>query len=116
MQDFPGFMKNPKNRIRQASQYTKDVEGYVFDGADGSQLAFWTCHADRKSKAHAHPYDEYIICACGKYIVSMDGRAITLNPGDELFIPAGTEHGGEAIAGTRTIHAFGGRRAEREDA
>ena len=40
MDDFPAFMKNPLNRIAAASQYTEDIEGYVFDGADGSQVAF----------------------------------------------------------------------------
>jgi hypothetical protein len=35
-------------------------------------------------------------------------------PGIEGYVfPKGLLHGGEAQAGTRTIHAFGGRRAER---
>ncbi len=114
MNDFPDFMKNPKNRIRPSSQFTKDIEGFVFDGADGSQMAFWTCFEDRKSAEHAHGYDEYLVCVHGRYTVLMGGEAIALSPGDELFIPAGVPHGGECVAGTRTIHAFGGRRAERE--
>ncbi len=35
--------------------------------------------------------------------------------GEEYFIPKGLWHGGEPIAGTRTIHAFGGRRASRAE-
>lgn len=31
---------------------------------------------------------------------------------EEYFISRGTLHGGEVVAGTRTIHAFGGKRAE----
>jgi hypothetical protein len=46
VEEFPAFMRNPANRIRRSSQYTKDIEGYVFDGADGSQMAFWTFFAD----------------------------------------------------------------------
>jgi hypothetical protein len=42
--DFPEFMKSSVNRIATSSQATPGVEGYVFDGADGSQMAFWTCH------------------------------------------------------------------------
>jgi hypothetical protein len=38
MNDFPEFMKNPANRIASGSQATPGVEGYVFDGADGSQM------------------------------------------------------------------------------
>ena len=53
MDDFPDFMKNPFNRIAKTSQATQGVEGYVFDGTDGSQMAFWTCaetaSSDRKS-------------------------------------------------------------------
>jgi quercetin dioxygenase-like cupin family protein len=114
MDDFPEFMKNPKNQIRRSSQYTKDIEGYVFDGADGSQMAFWTCYQSRKSSEHVHDYDEYVVVVHGEYRVGMNGKAYTLKPGEELYIPSGTPHDGEAIAGTRTIHAFGGKRAERE--
>ena len=42
MNDFPEFMRNPVNKIDARTQYTKGIEGYVFDGADGSQMAFWT--------------------------------------------------------------------------
>jgi hypothetical protein len=38
MGDLPAFMKQPANRIAAASQHTEGVEGYVFDGADGSQM------------------------------------------------------------------------------
>lgn len=114
MKDFPEFMKNPLNRITQSSQYTRDIVGYVYDGIDGSQMAFWTCYQDRKSSEHVHEYDEYMVCVCGQYKVTMDNEIITLNPGDELYIPSGVAHSGECIAGTRTIHAFGAKRAERE--
>ena len=43
MNEFPEFMKNPANRIARSNQATPGVEGYVFDGADESQMAFWTC-------------------------------------------------------------------------
>jgi hypothetical protein len=32
---------------------------------------------------------------------------------EEYFIPKGVPHGGEAAAGTRTVHAFGGTPAVR---
>jgi hypothetical protein len=43
----------------------------------------------------------------------MNNEIITLNPGNELFIPAGVTHSGKSIAGTRTIHALGEKREER---
>lgn len=48
MNEFPQFMRNPLNKISSNSQFTPGIEGYVFDGADGSQMAFWTYKQDAK--------------------------------------------------------------------
>ena len=113
MNDFPEFMKCKANRIATSSQATPGVEGYVFDGADGSQMAFWTCRQTAVSAAHTHEYDEYMTVVQSCYTLIIDGRRIPIHVGEEYFIPKGVAHGGEVMAGTRTIHAFGGRRAER---
>jgi mannose-6-phosphate isomerase-like protein (cupin superfamily) len=113
MDDFPECMKSPANRIATCSQATPGVEGYVFDGADGNQMAFWTCRENAVSAPHAHDYDEYMIVVQGCYTLLVDDKRIPIKAGDEYFIPKGVTHGGEVVAGTRTIHAFGGRRADR---
>jgi mannose-6-phosphate isomerase-like protein (cupin superfamily) len=113
MDDFPEFMKRPANRIAASSQATPGVEGYVFDGADGSQMAFWTCHETANSTPHAHEYDEWFVVVRGCYTLIIDGERIPVRAGEEYVIPRGVWHGGEPLAGTRTIHAFGGRRPER---
>jgi len=113
MHDFPAFMTNPINRIVPSSQSTPGVEGYVYDGADGSQMAFWTCHETTISAEHVHGYDEYMIVVEGCYTLLMQGQRISLQSGQEYFIPKGIPHSGEVVAGTRTIHAFGGMRASR---
>lgn len=113
MDAFPSFMRNPANRIAAESQYTGDIEGYVFDGADGSQMAFWTCPKARKSAEHAHDYDEYMLMVQGQYTLIIGEKRVSLGHGQEYLIPKGTVHGGEVAAGTRTIHAFGGKRALR---
>jgi len=113
MDDFPDFMKRPENKIATSSQATPGVEGYVFDGADGSQMAFWTCHEAAASKFHVHDFDEYMLVVQGCYTLIIDGQRIPVKAGEEYFIPKNVSHGGEPAAGTRTIHAFGGRRAER---
>jgi quercetin dioxygenase-like cupin family protein len=118
MNQFPAFMKNPLNRVDEAQQNTRDIEGYYFEGKDGSQIAFWECHTDRISEKHTHPFGEYVVCVSGEYTAFLDGERTVLEPGDELFIPEGTEQWGMCRAGTRTIHAFGGRRirsGERKD-
>lgn len=114
MKDFPDFMKNPANKVDSDSQYTPGIEGYVFDGADGSQMAFWTYKQTAKSKEHSHEYEEYIAVIQGQYTIIIEKDRISLNPGDEYTIPKGVVHSGEAVAGTRAIYAFGGRRAKRE--
>jgi|ERR1017187_4838231 quercetin dioxygenase-like cupin family protein len=113
MSDFPEFMKHPANRIAATDQATPGVEGYVFDGADGSQMAFWTCSQTAPSAAHVHEYDEYMVVVQGCYTLAIDGRRIPLKAGDEYFIAKGVRHSGEVVAGTRTIHAFGGHRTDR---
>ena len=113
MKEFPEFMRHPANRIATASQAIPGVEGYLFDGVDGSQMAFWTCRETASSAPHAHDYDEYMLVVQGRYTVIMDAKKIPLNAGDEYLIPRGVLHGGEVTAGTRTIHTFGGHRANR---
>lgn len=66
--------------------------------------------ADRASRPHRHDFDESIIVVRGRYVAVLDGKEHALGPGDELFIPRGTEQSGRCTAGTRSIHAFGGRR------
>jgi quercetin dioxygenase-like cupin family protein len=110
MNDFPEFMKDPKNRVPNKDQYSKDIEGYFFEGASGSQMAFWICHTAGVSETHTHPYDEYLVCIQGEYTLLIDDKEIPLKPGDEYHILKGTVHACRRIAGTRTIHAFGGRR------
>jgi mannose-6-phosphate isomerase-like protein (cupin superfamily) len=114
MNAFPQFMKDPANRIRQSSQATPGVEGYVFDGVNGTQMAFWTCAENATSAEHAHDYDEYMVVVGCCYTMVIGGHRIPLKAGEEYVIPQGVLHGGEVVAGTRTIHAFGGHRAERE--
>lgn len=113
MNSFPDFMKNPCNRIASGAQSTPGVEGYVFDGADGTQMAFWTCPDHAISAAHMHDYDEYMVVVQGCYTLVIEGQRIPLHAGEECLIPQGVAHGGEVLAGTRTIHAFGGHRAGR---
>ena len=113
MNDFPLFMKHPSNLIAAAEQATPGVEGYVFDGVDGSQMAFWTCAQTAVSAAHTHEFDEYMMVVQGCYTLIIDGRRIPIAAGQECHIPRGTPHSGEVQAGTRTIHCFGGHRADR---
>ena len=61
-----------------------------------------------------HDFDEYMLVVQGCYTIIINGTRIPINAGEEYLIPRGIAHGGEVIAETRTIHVFGGHRAERE--
>ena len=117
MNDFPEFMRNRANLIRARDQHTPGIQGYVFDGADGSQMAIWT-HVGPGGKepgSDVHDFDEWLIVVQGEYVLDRDGQRVLLRAGDEALIPRGTPHAGQCGEGvTRTIHAFGGHRADRE--
>jgi quercetin dioxygenase-like cupin family protein len=62
-----------------------------------------------------HDFDEWLIVVQGEYTLEMGGRRRLMRPGDEAVIPRGTPHAGQCGDGvTRTIHALGGHRADRE--
>jgi len=113
MQPFPTFMKSAVNRIAATSQHTAGIEGYVFDGADGTQIAFWECSADAHTVEHVHEFDEYFIVVEGSYTVTIDGTETVVRAGQECVIRRGARISGSVVAGTRTIHMFGGQRAAR---
>ena len=60
-----------------------------------------------------HDFDEYMIVVQGCYTLIIDDKRIPVRAGEEYFIPKELPHAGEPVAGARTIHAFGGRRADR---
>lgn len=113
MNEFPEFMRNDANSIDSQFQ-SSGVKGYVFDGVDGSQMAFWTCTKDGYSDEHIHDYDEYMIVVQGQYDVIFKDKTIEVKAGQELYIPRDIPHAGIYVAGTRTIHAFGGKRVKRK--
>jgi len=76
-------------------------------------MAFWACRETAASAEHVHDYDEYMLVVEGCYTLLMDGQRVVVKAGEEYVIPRGVPHGGEVLAGTRTIHVFGGHRADR---
>jgi ethanolamine utilization protein EutQ (cupin superfamily) len=62
---------------------------------------------------HVHTFDEYFVVVEGSCILMLDGHEVCLKAGQEHFIPRGRKISGSVTAGTRTIHVFGGHRAER---
>lgn len=113
MKEFPEFMRNERNEIDIGNQ-NNGYQGYVFDGADGSQMLFWTYTTDGALPEHTHEYDEYVVAVEGQFDVDLGGKTNQLLPGQEILIPKGELHSAKYIAGTRTIHVFGGYRVKRK--
>ncbi len=57
-----------------------------------------------------HEFDEYMAVLQGEFVLCTDECETVLKAGDEAFIPRGRAQWSRCIAGTRTIHAFGGNR------
>jgi len=79
-----------------------------------AKMAFWTCTQTATSAEHVHEFDEDMLVVQGCYTLLIAGKRIPINADEEYLIPRGVAHSGEVVAGTRTIHAFGGHRADRE--
>src|ERR1035438_5359240 len=117
MDDFPQFMKHPANRIATSEQATPGVEGYIFDGADGSPMAFWNCRASAASAEHTHDFDEYMLVVEGCYTLVIDGREIPVKAGGGIFHPtrrgAQRRSSGWHADNSRVRRASGGSGRER---
>jgi quercetin dioxygenase-like cupin family protein len=56
----------------------------------------WAADSNEDFAPHTHPQNKTLWCADGSIIFTVDGKIISLQPGDTLEIPAGTVHGGTA--------------------
>jgi quercetin dioxygenase-like cupin family protein len=92
------------------------MEGYVFEGADGTQLVLWTNETGQGYSApHSHDFDEYCVVLSGRFTGLVDGKPVDVGPGEELHIPAGVVHEGGYTMGYRAIDGFGGRRVKHKE-
>jgi|GEM_PF-345647 len=101
MDGFPEFMKQACEQIAKNNQATPGVEGYVFDGVEGSQMAFWTSGETATSEARSHEFDEYMLVMQGCYPLIVNGSRIPVKAGEEYFISKSVMHSGEVLGGTR---------------
>ena len=115
MHEFPEFMRSAANAVKHTSR-AGGMEGYVWDGADGSQVVLWHCRDGGRSEMHVHDFDEYALVVSGTCVSKVGDKTVTLQPGDECYIPAGVPHDSIYSADYRAIDAFGARRVEREQA
>ena len=88
---FPPFMRHPQNAV-DTGNVARGLVGYVFEGADGSQVVLWQCADGGVSPMHRHDYDEYAVVLSGTFTGTIGGKKVRMKAGDECFIPAGVPH------------------------
>jgi uncharacterized protein YndB with AHSA1/START domain len=112
--DFPAFLKQPGNRVAPAPGLPQGAEGYLFDGEGGVQVLFAQAGVDTDIPEHILDFDEHVIVLEGTYTLRIGSEnEIRVERGQELVVPKGGKVSGRLTAGTRTIHAFGGRNLRR---
>ena len=112
MKQFPPFLRNAACRVPPESS-SGGMEGYLYDGADGSQVVLWTCPEGGTSPPHSHEFDEYAIVVEGIFTGKIGEESVRLGPGEECYIPAGVVHEGTYSKGYRAIDGFAGKRVAR---
>lgn len=110
---FPAFMTSAANRVTDASLSIPGVEAYVFNGTDGTRLILCHAKSDAETAEQWQDFDEYLVVLEGHYVVRINGMDMHLDAGREFVIPRGARISGRYTAGTRTIHARGGKAPER---
>lgn len=110
---FPAFLLSPANRVAADAQKLPGVEAYVFDGADGNQVLLCHAKSDAATGEQWRDFDEYLAVLEGTYVLTINGLEIQLGAGREFVIPRGARISARYTAGTRTVHALGGRGLQR---
>jgi uncharacterized protein YndB with AHSA1/START domain len=113
---FPAFLLSAANRVAPASLNVPGVDAYLFDGADGSQVMLCHAKSDAVTDEQWRDFDEYFTVLEGTCVLTINGLAIELGAGREFVIPRSARISRRYTAGTRTIHALGGRGLKRDGA
>lgn len=111
MKKFPQFITQPADGV--ANVPDPAMQGFVFEGAEGSQIVFWQCEKGGESLEHVHDFWEYCVVVEGIFDGMIDGKPVHLEAGEECAIPPGVKHNGRFSPGYRAIDAFGGKRVNR---
>jgi quercetin dioxygenase-like cupin family protein len=61
--------------------------------AEARDVYGWSNGPDDRYEQHAHAYHKLLYCTHGSIdFILVDGRTLTLRPGDRMLLPAGTQH------------------------
>lgn len=106
---FPEMIRRSELEVESGWE---GLRGYMFQGADGSQVIFWECDNEVKAEPHKHEYDEYCLVIEGVCKETIEEETKILKKGDECQIPAGKLHWATMGPKYRAIDFFGGPRCK----
>ncbi len=82
-----------------------NAKGWILQ-AEASQLVFFEFESGTKLPEHNHAYPQWGIVIAGKMELTVDGKLLTCEKGDEYLIPAGAKHFVRFLAKTRVMDYF----------
>ena len=92
----------------------KDIPGKeMFPGYTGRFIhtgtmtfAFWEVKAGSTVPEHAHIHEQVAYIMEGKFVLTVDGTPIELEPGKVVVIPSNVKHSGIAITDCKLLDVF----------
>jgi quercetin dioxygenase-like cupin family protein len=55
---------------------------------------------------HSHPHEQISYCVAGRFEYSLDGRTLSLSPGDSVYVPSNARHGAKALGAGTLLDVF----------
>jgi quercetin dioxygenase-like cupin family protein len=96
-----GWTVTPDGNRRRVLTHTDELMVVEFAFAKGAVGA-----------AHSHPHVQASYVAEGRFEVTIDGRAETLEKGDSFIVPSNLVHGVKALEAGRLVDSFTPHRAD----
>ena len=77
-----------------------------FIHTDNMTFAYWDVKAGSRLQEHSHVHEQVAHVLEGKFILTVDGDPIELEPGKVVVIPSHTKHSGIAIIDCKLLDVF----------